>query len=290
MFLRAPEPLLLLQPRKRNRPTAVIMSNVKQNVSRKAPLVAFGAVMLIANVSCGKAPEAALELKLAPALEIAEATSITGKVSLKGANADQLRKVVDVGGNPFCTGHGDIMDPAWRVSADGALADTVITVRGSQRASNVSAVPLIDQSKCEFVPHTLAVQAGQKVRFHNSDLTFHNIRISRRTSTGSENIVNLGQPSQGDENVETFNIPGIYRLECDVHRWMYAWVFVHQGIHAAVSGTDGHFAINRALADGEYTVEAWHPQFPKPLSQTVTVRGGKASADFTFDFAQAVQL
>lgn len=266
------------------------MTRVKQTVSRQAPWAAFGAVMLIANVSCGKMPEAAAEVKLAPAVEIAEAPSITGKVTLKGAAAASLRKVVDVGGNPFCTGHGDIIDSTWKVAADGSLADTVITVRGSQRASNLSAAPLIDQTNCEFVPHTLSVQAGQSVRFHNSDLTFHNIRISRRTSTGSENIVNLGQPSQGDENVETFNIPGIYRLECDVHRWMNAWVFVHQGIHAAVSGTDGHFAINRALADGEYTVEAWHPQFPKPLSQTVTVRGGKASADFTFDFAQAVQL
>ena len=60
--------------------------------------------------------------------EIAETASLTGKVTLKGAEASQLRKVVDVGGNPFCTGHGEIVDPAWRVTADGALADAVITV------------------------------------------------------------------------------------------------------------------------------------------------------------------
>ncbi|MDZ4402387.1 MAG: hypothetical protein U1A53_06950 [Prosthecobacter sp.] len=267
---------------------------MKQTVSRQAPWAAFGAVMLIANVSCGKMPEAANEVKLTPAAEIAETPSITGKVMLQGADAAKLRKLVDVGGNPFCTGHGDIIDPTWRVAADGALADAVITVRGSQRASNLPLVaPLIDQTKCEFLPHTVAIQPGQNVRFHNSDLTFHNIRIARQeagTHGKGENIDNIGQPSRGDENVKAFQVPGIYRLECDVHRWMSAWVFVHEGVHNAVSATDGCFTITRALMDGEYVVEAWHPQFPQKLSQTVTIRGGKATADFTFDFAKAFQL
>ena len=267
------------------------MTRVKQTVSRQAPWAAFGAVMLIANVSCGKMPEAAVEVKLAPAVEIAEATSITGKVTLKGADAATLRKVVDVGGNPFCTGHGDIVDPTWKVAADGSLADAVITVRGSQRANNLTAAPMVDQTKCEFVPHTVAIQAGQNVRFHNSDLTFHNIRVARYAAQGkAANIDNFGQPSRGDENVKTFNTPGIYRLECDVHRWMNAWVFVHEGVHSAVTGADGRFTISRALADGDYVVEAWHPQFSQSITHTVTVRGGKANADFEFDFANAHPL
>lgn len=270
------------------------MHRVKPNVSRRAPWAALGAVMLIANVSCGKAVPTVTETVLAPAVEIAEKPSISGKVTLKGADAASLRKVVDVGGNPFCTGHGEILDPAWRVALDGSLADAVITVRGSKRASNISEpAPLIDQTHCEFVPHTVAIQAGQSVRFHNSDLTFHNIRIARHeagTRSKGANIDNLGQPSRGDENSKSFNIPGLYRLECDVHRWMNAWVFVHEGVHAAVSAADGHFAINRALADGDYVVEAWHPQFSKNLSQTVTVRDGKATANFEFDFAHAFQL
>lgn len=267
------------------------MTRVKLTVSRQAPWAAFGAVMLIANVSCGKMPEAAVEVKLTPAVEIAETPSITGKVKLKGADATALRKVVDVGGNPFCTGHGDIVDPAWKVAADGSLADAVITVRGSQRASNLASAPVVDQTKCEFVPHTVAIQAGQNVRFHNSDLTFHNIRIARYEAQGrAANIDNFGQPSRGDENVKTFNTPGVYRLECDVHRWMNAWVFVHEGVHSAVSGTDGRFSITRALADGEYVVEAWHPQFSHSITHTVTIRGGKANADFEFDFANAHPL
>ncbi|WP_395738099.1 carboxypeptidase regulatory-like domain-containing protein [Prosthecobacter sp.] len=264
---------------------------MKQTVSRQAPWAAFGVVMLIANVSCGKMPEAAAEAKLPPAVEIAEKTSITGKVTLKGADPAKLKKAVDVGGNPFCTGHGEILDASWKVAADGSLADAVITVRGSQRASNAPSAPMMDQTKCEFVPHTLSIQPGQSVRFHNSDLTFHNIRVARYEAQGkSSNIDNFGQPSRGDENVKVFSTPGIYRLECDVHRWMNAWVYVHDGVHSAVSAPDGRFTISRALADGEYTVEAWHPQFPQSITHTVTVRDGKATADFEFDFANAHPL
>lgn len=264
------------------------MIRVKQAVSRQAPWVAFGVVMLVANVSCGKIPE---PVSLAPAVTIAATPSITGKVTLLGAAAAKLRQVVDVGGNPFCTGHGEIIDPTWRVAGDGALADVVISVRGSQRADNLPvAATLIDQTHCAFLPHTVAIQPGQSVRFHNSDLTFHNIRIARHeagTRAKGENIDNIGQPSRGDENVKSFLTPGIYRLECDVHRWMNAWVFVHEGVHAAVSGADGRFIINRALADGDYFVEAWHPQFPQSVSKSITVRDGKATADFEFDFAHA---
>lgn len=267
------------------------MTRVKQTVSRQASWAAFGAVMLIANVSCGKMPEAAIEVKLSPAVAIAETPSITGKVTLKGADVTKLHKVVDVGGNPFCTGHGALIDATWKVASDGALADAVITVRGSQRASNFASAPMMDQTNCEFVPHTLAIQAGQSVRFHNSDLTFHNIRIARYEARGkSGNIDNFGQPSRGDENVKVFNVPGIYRLECDVHRWMNAWVVVHEGVHTAVSGTDGQFSIVRSLADGDYVVEAWHPQFSHSITQTVTVSGGKANVEFNFEFANAHPL
>ncbi len=269
------------------------MSHVKQTFSRQAPWAAFGVVLLITSTGCGKVPEP-VAAPLTPAIQIAEKTSITGHITLKGADAAKLTQKIDVGGNPFCTSHGDIIDSTWKVAADGSLADVVITVNGSQRASNLPTTStLIDQTHCEFVPHTLAIQPGQTVRFHNSDLTFHNIRIARHelgTRSGGENLANLAQASHGDENVRVFDSPGIYRLECDVHRWMRAWIVVHEGIHTAVSDVKGVYEINRALADGDYTVQAFHPQFPKPLSKQITVREGVATADFVFDFTHSLTL
>ncbi len=263
----------------------------------KALITAFGVVLCFATPSCGKVADAGQKLPSAPltaAVEIAEKTSISGHISLKGIEPAKLAKNVDVGGNPFCTGHGEIADPTWKTAPDGSLADVVVTVSKSGRASNVpAAAPLIDQTHCAFVPHTLSIQPGQDVRFHNSDLTFHNIRVVRHqpgTRSGGENLANLAQASRGEENVLNFSVPGIYRLECDVHRWMKAWIVVHEGIHSAVSDAAGQYQINRALPDGTYTVQAWHPQFSAPLTQTVTVAGGTARADFTFDHAEAFQL
>jgi plastocyanin len=269
-----------------------------QDSSSQALITALGVALCLATTSCGKIADSGPRLPqapLAPAVEVAVKVSVLGKITLQGIQPASLRQIVDVGGNPFCTGHGEILDPAWRVSADGGLANVVVTVQGSPRASNIipDSAPRIDQTRCEFVPNTLAVQPGQLVRFRNSDLTFHNIRIARHqagTSHGGENLANLAQASQGLENEETFSVPGIYRLECDVHRWMKAWIYVHEGIHTAVSAADGTYRIDRALADGDYTLKAWHPCFAEPLSQQITISKGTAKADFAFAYSKAFQL
>ena len=91
----------------------------------------------------------------------------------------------------------------------------------------------------------------------------------------------------GGKNDHVFAEPGIYRIECDVHRWMRAWVFVNRGCRHAVSGADGRFTINRSLPDGGHTVRVWHPQFPKPAEKTAAVSGGKAAVDFAFNLAES---
>lgn len=268
------------------------MPRVKQNLNCKVPLVAFAMVVLHTLPSCGKpVTPAAASVTLAPALEVAVKPSLTGKVTLVGGKPSGLGKVIDVGGNPFCTGHPELVNPAWHVSPEGGLEDAVVSIRRSPRASNdTSDAVVINQTHCEFSPYMTVLQAGQSARFHNGDLTFHNVRLIRQklgTKAEGQNLENFGQPAQGDENVKVFNEPGIYRLECDVHRWMKAWVFVHEGVHAAATGPDGTFTINRALADGPYEVEVWHPQFAEKLTRTVTVQGGVATANFEFNLAKS---
>lgn len=250
----------------------------------------------IANVGCGKVREPVSAFPSGPAkpvafTEVDESLSITGRVSLIGGMPSALGAKIDVGGNPFCTQHGDLIDPAWKVSPDGGLADAVVYVADSTAAANIAAEPvLIDQKNCLFSPTMTAVQPGQTVRFLNSDLTFHNVRVVRHeigTAGKGESLDNYAQPSMGGKNDRVFAEPGIYRIECDVHRWMRAWVFVNRGCRHAVSGPDGKFAINRSLPDGGHTVRVWHPQFPRPAEKSVTVNGGRAAVDFDFKLAEA---
>jgi plastocyanin len=245
-------------------------------------------VMLsVASVSCGKVSESPAVFRSAkPMIEVASGNSISGTVVLTGGSPSELGKAIDVGGNPLCSQHGAIIDPKWRVSSDGGFADVVVSVRNGSMASNVSPTEvLMDQRDCLFVPNVLSVQAGQSVRFRNSDMTFHNVRVVKH-QLGSElqgkSVENFAQASMGGENSRVFDEPGIYRVECDVHRWMRGWIAVVEGIHFAVSDREGNFQISRVLPDGKYVLEAWHAQFPEPLVQTVQVKGGVASAHFEF--------
>lgn len=255
----------------------------------------MGLVWVLAGVACGPEQSSAElddeSVELSTAGLVAEATSVTGRVVLMGGPPKSLGQAIDVGGNPFCTSHGKIINPTWKMDSEGGLADVVITVSGSTRAANLSGNPVvIDQKNCEYLPTVTAVQAGQSIAVRNSDLTYHNVRLIRH-QPGSldkgENLANIAQAGQGEEWVRELRRPGIYRLECDIHRWMRSWIYVHEGIHKAVSGQDGRYSVERALPDGEYIVSAWHPRFKKSLSKTVQVVNGSAVVDFSFDFSHS---
>ena len=222
---------------------------------------------------------------------VAEEPSISGRVLLMGGRPSTLGRQFDVSSHAYCSAHGTVTDSTWKVSADGGLSDVVIAVQGSPRASNLPDSPvLVDQVDCQYLPTTVVLQAGQSLCVRNSDETFHNVRLVRHregTALEGENMLNVGQPGRGDQMIQPLVQPGIYRLECDIHRWMRAWVVVHEGIHAAVSDAEGHFALNRALADGEYHVTAWHPRFKNPVSQNVQIVNGRAEVYFHFDLADA---
>ena len=252
-------------------------------------------LVAIILTACGKQPASQGfeddSLILSDAGLVAESPSLSGRVILLGGPPPTLGRKLDVGSNPFCASHGDLIDPTWKVHSDGGLADVVITVSGSSRASNVSAEPaLIDQKNCEYLPTVIAIQAGQSIAVRNSDLTYHNVRLIRHdpsTMDKGENLVNIAQAGQGETWVRQLKKASIYRLECDIHRWMRAWIVVHEGIHHAVSGIDGRYVMNRALPDGEYEVHAWHPRFKVGLSKMVQVVNGSAQVDFAFDFSRS---
>ena len=73
----------------------------------------------------------------------------------------------------------------------------------------------------------------------------------------------------------------VIQLRTEGMTWMksYAQVFDHP--YFAVTGKDGSFSIKN-VPDGTYKAVAWQERFNKrTLSQSVTVKGGKATLNFT---------
>ena len=69
---------------------------------------------------------------------------------------------------------------------------------------------------------------------------------------------NFGQPTRDDgKPIDPLKTPETFRVKCDVHTWMSAYVVGLDNPYYGVSGDDGTFSIPN-LPPGEYTLTAWH--------------------------------
>lgn len=130
-----------------------------------------------------------------------------------------------------------------------------------------AAVANVDQRNLVFQPHVIAVLAGTRVAFPNSDEVGHNV-----FSPTKADHFDLGSYPRGSSRSRTFDTPGIITLLCNVHAEMSAFVIVTETPYFAVSDKDGHFLIPD-VPPGQYEVIAWHER-AKSVRSTVTVSAG----------------
>ncbi|HLL90966.1 MAG TPA: DUF2012 domain-containing protein, partial [Tepidisphaeraceae bacterium] len=72
-----------------------------------------------------------------------------------------------------------------------------------------------------------------------------------------------------------------FKVKCDVHPWMTAWIRAFDHPFFATTKEDGTFEI-KDLPDGQYTLTAWHEKYGEK-EQKIEVRDGKAQANFAFN-------
>ena len=112
----------------------------------------------------------------------------------------------------------------------------------------------------------------------NSDGVLHNVHSLSKLNSP----FNRAMPGSVKEAEFTFTKEeGVFKVKCDVHPWMGAFIGVTAHPFYAVSGDGGTFTISD-LPAGTYEIEAWHEKLGVQTS-TVTVGDGESvSADFTF--------
>lgn len=161
---------------------------------------------------------------------------------------------------------------------DGGLKNTLVYLVGGPRFSGAAREPaVLDQVSCRYVPHVVGVQVGQTLKIKSSDPTIHNVHYIPDQNPPA----NFGMTAAGAEKDVTFSSPEIFRVKCDVHPWMTAYVGVFDNSFYDVSGNDGSFEISQVPA-GPYKLVAWHEQLGmREVDLTVN---GEAPIEMNFEY------
>ncbi len=159
----------------------------------------------------------------------------------------------------------------------GQLAEAVVALKSPavpREPSDKPATVVVDQQNFQFIPETLAIRAGDRVKFLNSDKEVHSVRTS-----DSRHSFNTSMPS-GGEHVETFRRAGgirlPYQIGCAYHSAMRAWIYVFDHPYYQLTSTDGRFRLANIPA-GEYVLEMVHPAGQLRSSRKIKVEAGKTT-------------
>lgn len=158
----------------------------------------------------------------------------------------------------------------------GELAEAVVAIsrkglKGPEAARDPQTAT-IDQKDFQFTPETVAIRAGDRVRFVNSDAQVHNVHASHVRQSFNVNM----QP--GGEHVQPFPTAGgirqPYRVGCAFHGAMRSWVYVFDHPWFEVTGANGTFRLEN-VPPGEYRLEVAHPAGDLLASRAITVKAGQ---------------
>ncbi|MDB6110774.1 MAG: hypothetical protein JWR69_2524 [Pedosphaera sp.] len=177
------------------------------------------------------------------------------------------------------------------VATNGGLANVFVFIRSGLEGKHFatpSTPVLIDQVGCEFEPYITAAMVKQAIRVGNSDPVLHNVHPTP-TSRGNRESNKAQSPGSAPLNF-SFSAPELpIRFRCEVHPWMFAYVFVVDHPFFAVTDENGNFTIKN-VPPGKYLLEAYHLKTHRDQNAGVTRQiivndNQTIEADFVVDLA-----
>jgi hypothetical protein len=133
------------------------------------------------------------------------------------------------------------------------LKNAVVFLDKVDKGKKLGKAPVLDNTKCLFVPHVVAMPAGTSLDVKNSDPILHNTHAYLGTRT----IFNLALPTQNQVIKKKIIQNGVIRVQCDAHTHMSAWVLAVDHPYFAVTDDNGAFKLD-GVPPGKYTLAVWH--------------------------------
>jgi plastocyanin len=229
-------------------------------------LTSDGGLSMHTKILAGVTLAALTTMALVPAPHNTAGGTVSGKVTYTGTPPKM--KPIDMAKEPSCAKEHatPVMNESVVTGSGNTLGDVVVYI---------SAGGTFDQKGCQYIPHVLAMQAGQQLEIKNDDQTSHNIHPMSKVNPEW----NKSQPPGAPPIEVKYEKPEFIPVKCNVHPWMHGYFAVLNTSHSAVTGSDGTFSLT-GLPPGKYTVTAWQERFGTQ-SQEVTITGNEtAKLDF----------
>ena len=179
-----------------------------------------------------------------------------------------------LGDKECCGKPTPVTDESLVVDAAGGVRNVVVYLEDGPNVPTSPAQAVLDQQGCRYVPHVVAVRTGQALQVRSSDPTVHNAHADK----GANRPFNFAFTDAGQTKEVTFAKPDVaFRVRCDVHQWMSAFVAVFDHPFFAVTGDGGAFELT-GVPPGTYTLVAWHERYGKKSQQVTVGEGTQAAA------------
>jgi plastocyanin len=159
------------------------------------------------------------------------------------------------------------------------VKNVVVWLEGKQ-AKKLKSKPgtfTIDQKKCTYSPHVLAMPQGSELKILTSDPINHNIH----TYSFENDPINI-MFLPGQDYTQEMEEPEVIKVSCDLHSWMVAYIVVTPHSYFSMTESDGTFEIKN-VPPGKYILKIWHESLGE---ESRKIKVGENITQVNFDFSE----
>ena len=212
----------------------------------------------------------------------ASGVTLSGRVVFDGPQPQ--RRAINMTKDPTCIKlHGDdpVLSEELIVGDDGGVQNAFVYIRRGAPKMDYP-VPTeaieLDQKDCMYRPRVQGMLVGQTLKVLNSDPVTHNVR----SFPVRNRAFNFGQPAETGPRERLFDAPEReIEIQCDIHPWMHAYLFVMEHPFFAVTDAEGKYSI-AGLPAGDYSLSIWHEELGRQNQDVNVADKNLEEINFTF--------